>query len=56
MKQQRRFIMEYLDISDEDPNMYYVIIEIVDDVPVNSLIVKSPKPYTLFPFNIYLKN
>lgn len=56
MKSKPRFIMEYLDISDEDPDMYYVIIQIEDDKPVNSFIVKSPKPYTLFPFNIYLKN
>jgi len=48
--------MEYLSISDEDPNVYYVIVEIIDDQPVNSMIVRSPKPFTLFPFNIYLKN
>lgn len=56
MKHQRRFIMEYLSVSDEDPNVYYVIVEVIDDVPVNSMIVLSPKPFTLFPFNIYLKN
>lgn len=55
MKSKPRFIMEYLDISDEDPNMYYVIVEIIDDQPINAIIVKSAKPYTLFPFNINLK-
>lgn len=56
MKSKPRFIMEYLDANDESPDIYYVIVELVDDVPVNSFIVKSPRPYTLFPFNIYLKN
>lgn len=56
MKNKPRFIMEYLDVNDECPDIYYVIMEIVDDVPVNSFIVKSPRPYTLFPFNLYLKN
>jgi hypothetical protein len=56
MKSKPRFIMEYLDANDESPDIYYVIVELVDDVPVNSFIVKSPRPYTHFPFNIYLKN
>ena len=55
-KSKPRFIMEYLDVNDESPDIYYVIMEIIDDIPVNSFIVKSPRPYTLFPFNIYLKN
>lgn len=52
----RRFIMEYLSIEDETPDSYYVIVEIVDDIPVQSYIVKFPRPYVLFPFNLYLQN
>lgn len=56
LKNRRRFIMEYLNIEDETPDSYYVIVEILDDIPVKSYLCKFPRPYVLFPFNLYLQN
>ncbi len=48
--------MEYLNIEDETPDSYYVIVEILDDIPVKSYLCKFPRPFVLFPFNLYLQN
>lgn len=56
MKKKKWFIQEYLCIDFESPDRYIIIIEVEDDIPLTSLVVKIPKIYPQFPINPYIVN
>ena len=51
-----RFIQHAFYTDYDRPSDYLVIIEVIDDVPVATYLVKVPVPFMQFPLNPYFKN
>lgn len=47
---------EYMSLDYESDDVYFIIVEILESSPLRAYCVKLPKPYTLFPFNVYIRN
>ena len=54
MKKKRIFLQEYFCVDFESHNQYLVIIEIEDDLPITSFVVKLPRIYAQFSNNTLL--
>ena len=56
MGKRRMFQQEYFRIDFESADQYLIIIEIEDEVPLGTFIVKLPRFYPQFPITPYLVN
>lgn len=56
MQNNTRFIQHAFYTEYDRPTDYIVIIEIVNDIPVATYIVKVPVPFMQFPLNPFFKN
>jgi hypothetical protein len=56
MKNKRWFHQEYIFKDYESPERYLIIIEVEDDTPITSFIVKLPRFYPEFSITPYLVN
>lgn len=56
MSKRRMFQQEYFRYDFESTDQYLIIIEIEDEVPIGTYIVKFPRFYPQFPITPYLVN
>lgn len=56
MGKRSMFQHEYFRFDFESADQYFIIIEIEDEVPVRTYIVKLPRFYPQFPITPYLVN
>ncbi len=55
-KDKPRFIQLEFYTEYDIPSDYVVIVEVLNDVPINAFIVKVPERYTFFPRFPFIKN
>lgn len=56
MENKIRIMQQYIWTDFDKADEYLIIIELENDVPMATYMTKLPKPFTLFPLNLYIKN